>query len=217
MNFLLLNFIFSCPPPYKVLFPRSLEVWAQFQAHHPTSGQSWQLCSGLSLSSPPPPTTTDTFQASSYLVWRAFKNKMISIGNKCTWKWVCMHKSDKSIYSKSKLSFHSRAAASQILPTKQSTPFSPLGPAQALFNHPSLLSRISFSKAQIDPVCPWSWMGENANSLAQPSVPVDFSNFLCTPHTTPSPSQAVLLPGPHICSGLNPHSSLSECIFKNNF
>lgn len=94
----------------------------------PTSGQFWQLCSGLSPSSPPPPTTTDTFQASSHLVWRAFKNKMISIGNKCTWKWACMHKSDRSIYSKSKPSFHSRSPASQVLPTKQSTSFSPYQP-----------------------------------------------------------------------------------------
>ena len=68
MNFLLLNFIFSCPPPYKVLFPRSLEVWAQFQAHHP---HFWSVLATLLWTFsflPTPTTTTDTFQASSYLV-----------------------------------------------------------------------------------------------------------------------------------------------------
>ena len=80
VNFLLLNFIFSCPPPKRFC---SLGSWRCGHSSRPitaTSGQSWQLCSGLSPSSPPPPTTTDTFQASSHLVRRAFKNKMISIG-----------------------------------------------------------------------------------------------------------------------------------------
>ena len=149
---------------------------------------------------------------------------MISIGNKCTWKGMHMHKSDKNIYSKSKPPLHPWSPASQVLPQKQplmpylqSTPFSPYRPKPCpttLFCFPESC----FLKHKL--ILFFFVLGYVKCKLLGPS----YKPFPIRPHRLlqPSPhlqphSQALFQPGPSTCSGLNPCSHLAQCIFKNNF